>query len=84
MPFSKIIKNPLFLSDSTSIDISHLSSTTAASNIPDLHCSVSDSTTSTRRGSNESDNKPLSEKILDEFLEFSVADPSDSTDGMLY
>jgi len=87
MPFSRIIKNPLFLPDSVPMDLNNLSSATATSNTPNLHCSVSDSAAnvaSTRSCSNESDSKPLSEKIFDKFLELTVADPIDSADGMLY
>lgn len=77
MPFSMIIKDPLFLPDNVPIDLNDL--TTGAT--PGLHRSASDSATNattTRQPSSETD-KPLSERVFDKLLEL-TADPSDSTD----
>ena len=83
MPFSKIMKDPLFLPDNNVlIDLNDLTSATGSDTSPGLHRSVNDSATnatSTKRKSSETD-KPLSEKLLDKFLELTAGDP----DGMFY
>ena len=87
MPFSKIIKDPLFLPDNAPINLNDLTSATATDTSPGLHRSVSDSATNatpTKKKSSETDKLLSAEKLFDKFLELAATDPGDSTDGMFY
>ena len=85
MPFTLLIKDPLFLPDTQPINLNDLTSTATTGATPGLNRSASDSTTNTattRQTSSEKSDKPLAEEIFDKLLD--LTDLGDSTDGMFY